>query len=150
MSAPHQELCQEHSPVSNTIGQALPVKLSCWLLAPGLPSTFRETLSREESPKASATLLCPLSLTLLRHTPNLPMNTGGQATTGHLSISNRICFPWVSSMADSGFGGCRRNRRPRCHPGRPRGRHAPSGSFRQCQQACVCTHPGLVTPQGAT
>lgn len=28
-------------------------------------------------------------------------------------------------MPDSGFGGCRRNRRPRCHLGRPRGRQVP-------------------------
>jgi hypothetical protein len=73
--------------------------------------------------KTPATLLCPLYLNLFWHAHHLPMNTAGSGIfwTQNPSVSNRNCLPWVSSGPDSS----RRNRKHRCHPGRPCGRRVP-------------------------
>lgn len=87
LSAPHQELCQEHSPVSNTISQVLPVKLSCWSLSPGFlapPGKAFQVRKSFKSPKdPSYSVLSPVTQPSLAHTPSAYLNTGGQASPGH-------------------------------------------------------------------
>lgn len=78
-------------PVSNTISQALPVKLSCWSLSPGLPSTSRENLSSEESPKA------PTALSVVTH--HSPAHT--QSADEHWGVRHLLDTKSVSLATEA-------------------------------------------------